>query len=364
MMPPNQAKRRLLAIDAARGSLTHHTTDALPTLLSRGDLVVVNDAATLPASIRMRVSVTGELVELRLASEITNNTARAVLFGKGDFRIRTEDREPPPVLHAGTVLVSEQSRATGHEALRCMIASVDSTSPRLVAVRFIGDELAVLDSLYRTGVPIQYAHEREPLSLYAVQTLFATRPFAVEPPSATFALSFGALRELNKRGVGVASLTHAAGLSATGDPLLDARLPLEERFVLPEKTARAVEDALVRNTRVVAIGTTVARALESAIRIGDGRIAFGEQRTALRLGRTEPRRVVHAIVTGVHAPNTSHFELLHAFAGEDLLARASAEATHAGYREHEFGDNVIVLAEKVDGSRSREARAGVAEALC
>jgi S-adenosylmethionine:tRNA ribosyltransferase-isomerase len=151
------------------------------------------------------------------------------------------------------------------------------------------------------------------------------------------------LSEARRRGIGLVSLTHAAGLSSTGDPGLDAALPLPEAFDIPADTVRAVERTRAARGRVVAVGTTVVRALEGAWEAGGGRLRAGEGRTSLRIdGRFQPR-VVDGLLTGVHQPGESHFELLQAFAPEPLLRRALAHAESEGYLAHEFGDSCLIL---------------------
>jgi S-adenosylmethionine:tRNA ribosyltransferase-isomerase len=183
-----------------------------------------------------------------------------------------------------------------------------------------------------------------------VQTPFAARPWAVEPPSAALPLTFDLLLALRRRGVRFAAVTHAAGLSSTGDPELDRRLPLPERYDVPACTVRAIADARRRGARVIAIGTTVVRALESAVRpvggIGGGVLAAGEGITALRLGPASERRVVDAVLTGMHEPDSSHFELLESFAPRALLLELAARARQLGCLAHEFGDAALVVAER------------------
>jgi S-adenosylmethionine:tRNA ribosyltransferase-isomerase len=214
-------------------------------------------------------------------------------------------------------------------------------SPRLLRVAFEVTGDALWAALYREGRPIQYSYAREELPLWAVQTVYAGRPWAFEMPSAGRPLSWEILLALRRRGVRWAALTHAAGLSATGDPAIDAALPLPERFEIPAATVEAVEETRVRGGRVLAVGTTVVRALEGAV--VDGRLRPGAGITDLRIGPAHCLRVVDGILSGVHAPDESHFALLGAFAGERLLQRAWAEAVARRLRPHELGDAMLVL---------------------
>src|SRR5439155_16787424 len=127
-------------------------------------------------------------------------------------------------------------------------------SPGLVSLRFDRDGAALWGAIYRYGRPVQYAYTAGPLSLWHTQTVYAARPWAVEQPSAGRGLSVGLLLALRARGVGIARLTHAAGLSSTGDERIDAVLPLSERYEIPEETVAAVAETRARGSRVIAVG--------------------------------------------------------------------------------------------------------------
>jgi S-adenosylmethionine:tRNA ribosyltransferase-isomerase len=174
-------------------------------------------------------------------------------------------------------------------------------------------------------------------------------------PSAGRVLRVPLLRALRKQGVAIATVTHAAGLSSTGDPALDAALPLPELSLIPEAAVAAVETAVKRGGRVVAVGTTVVRALEGAVR--EGRLHPGANRTDLRIGPGYRPRVVSGLLTGLHEPGESHFELLQAFAPRVLLESALVHAREAGYLGHEFGDSSLILAGGDAGQRPFEAGA-------
>jgi S-adenosylmethionine:tRNA ribosyltransferase-isomerase len=166
----------------------------------------------------------------------------------------------------------------------------------------------------------------------------------VELPSAGRPLTWSLLSELRRRGVALAALTHAAGLSAAGDPALDRALPLPERYEIPNSTAEAIAAAKARGGRVVAVGTSVVRALEGRADAHGGALTPGSGWTDLRIGPATRLRVVDGLLTGMHEPDTSHFELLRAFAPSSLLERAHAHATASGYLGHEFGDSSLILA--------------------
>lgn len=325
---------RMLHVDPNCECFEDGSIGDLARLLRPGDLLVVNDAATLPSSLA-GTTESNEPVEVRLAGEAEDGTWRAILFGAGDWRARTEDRPEPPSVRAGAVIRFDGLSAT--------VESVDAASRRLVRLRFAASGASLWRALYRAGRPVQYSYLRGPLALWHVQTAYAARPWAVEAPSAGFALTWELLLELRRRGVTVARITHAAGLSSTGDEALDARLPLAERFEVPAETVRAVDETRANGGRVIAVGTTVARALESAAEAGDGRLVPLSGTTELLLGPERHPRVVDGLITGVHEAATSHYTLLESFAPRALLDRAHAFAARERYLGHEFGDTVLVL---------------------
>jgi S-adenosylmethionine:tRNA ribosyltransferase-isomerase len=330
------ADARLLVVDGA-GRIAHHPRSALAELLVPGDLVVANDAATLPASLSGKHLPTGATIEVRLAgrrSLASDDLAcvLAVVFGAGDWRTRTEARPLPPPLAAGDTLALGPLTAT---VVRVVVA------PRLVELRFAGAVDAIRAGIARHGRPIQYAHLAAPLALWDTWTPIAAQPVAFEAPSAGFVVDWRLLGRLAQRDIGFATLTHAAGLSSTGDAALDARLPFAEPYNLPAATVAAVQAARERGDRVVAIGTTVARALEHAAAQAGG-LRAGPGIATNRLGVATRLRVVDALVSGTHEPGSSHHELLRAFVSDSTLARIDAALESSGYRTHEFGDSVLV----------------------
>ena len=321
---------RLLVIDAD-GAIRHAPRVQWVDYLRPGDLVVANDAATLPASLHGMHLASGAPIEVRLAGRASlapeDVGFSAVIFGAGDWRTRTEERPLPPPLALGDRL-----------ALGPLTAVVDGAlgHPRLVLLRFEGQAAALWAGIARHGRPIQYAYMSEALALWDVWTPIAAVPVAFEPPSAGFVLDWKSLAAMRERGVGFATITLAAGISSTGDAALDRRLPLDEPYRVGAAAAAAIHEAKARGGRVIALGTTVVRALEHSRALAGARIA--DQ----RVGAGTRLRVVDAIVSGTHEAQESHYELLRAFQDDVTLARASAELEARGYRTHEFGDTVLI----------------------
>jgi S-adenosylmethionine:tRNA ribosyltransferase-isomerase len=341
------ADARLLTI-GADCAIGHLRRSAFAAQLLRDDLVIANDAATIPASLFGVHQRTGGWLEARLAGRdslaFDDVAFSAVLFGEGDHRTPTEQRRPPPVVRAGDTLILGPLTA-------CVEAVLDH--PRFVRLAFQGDAVATWAGIAAHGRPVQYAYMAQPLALWDVWTPIAGQPAAFEPPSAGFAIDWATLGEIRWQGAGFATLTHAAGLSSTGDPALDARLPLPEAYRIPASTAAAIQRAKARGGRIVAVGTTVTRALEHAAAL-HGTVVAGEGLADQRLGPATPPRVVDAILSGTHEPGGSHYELLGAFADAEALVQADVELEARGYRTHEFGDSILIW-RRPNRARARQA---------
>jgi S-adenosylmethionine:tRNA ribosyltransferase-isomerase len=330
----NPLDERLLVVRPARDSFADARVRDLPGLLRKGDLVVVNDARTIPASLA-GTGPGGAALEARLAGQSGARAFRAVLFGAGDWRTKTEDRPPPPLVRAGDPL-----RLVG---LPARVVRVLGPSPRLIEVEFDIDVGAMWRGIHARGAYVQYAYTLEARAPWDAQTPFAGEPWASEMPSAGRPLRFELLAALTGHGVGLARVTHAAGLSSTGDPVLDAALPLPERYRVPRETVDAIARTRRDGGRVLAIGTTVVRALEGAAQAAGGALAAGEGTTELVIGPGFRPRVVDGLFTGLHERGASHFSLLAAFAPRPLLLRAYDHAEREGYLCHELGDSSLVL---------------------
>jgi len=306
--------------------------------LRPNDLVIANDAATMPASLTGVHQQTGKSIEVRLAGRhsldpMDVKSFSAIVFGEGDYHLRTEDRPQPPTLQPGDTLVLGPLRATVEMLLG---------HPRLVSLLFDGTPDQIWAGLASHGKPIQYSHMQASLELWDVWTRIAGLPVAFEPPSAGFILDWRVLSDIREHEAAFATITHAAGISSTGDEDLDHLLPFDEPYHIPEATAQAVELTRKRNGRVIAVGTTVVRALEAAA-TDDGHLHGGEGVAKGKIGPTTRLRVVDAILSGTHEPGTSHYELLRAFLEDSTLERATSELIAHDYKTHEFGDSVLIL---------------------
>ena len=189
---------------------------------------------------------------------------------------------------------------------------------------------------------MRYAYVPRPWPLHHYQTLFAAGPGSAEMASAGRPFTVQTLRDLRDRGIGLATISLHAGLSTYGDPATDRRYVPAEPYLVPEATAAAVAATRAAGGRVVAVGTTVVRALETAAAAGP---AAGPRAgvSRLRIGAGHRLAAVDGLLTGLHEPEASHLDLLAAFLDRPALDRAYAAALASGYLWHEFGDVCLLL---------------------
>ena len=313
-----------LLVSTVGGDL-HRRFQDLPDLLGSGDLVVVNDSATLPAAVDVPDS--DEVVHL---STLLEDGSRIVeLRHRAGF-----GTSPGSGAEAGRRL-----DLPGGATVDLVAAWPDPAQARsrlwralVVAPRPVRRWLA------HHGHPVRYGDTAEDLPLSVYQTVFARRPGSSEMPSAARPLSPAVLDRLRLRGVDVVSITLHTGLSS---PERHER-PHPERFRVPAATAAAVVRAQRAGRRVIAVGTGVVRALETAA-TGTGRVVAAHGWTELVVSPQQPPRVVDGLLTGFHEPEASHVALLEAFAGTPMVERAYAAALDGPYRWHEFGDSHLLL---------------------
>jgi S-adenosylmethionine:tRNA ribosyltransferase-isomerase len=297
------------------GGTEHTVAWELPRWLEPGDLLVVNTSATLPAAVDTpygAVHVSTELddgawvVELRRPDAMGPRTPGSgdVVALPGGVRLRV-DRPHPDGQH------------------RLWRATVLPSVSRV-------------DYLFAHGRPVRYSYLDREVALHDLQNVYAAVPGSAEMPSAGRPLSEPVLVDLMAAGVVVAPVVLHTGVASqeSHEP------PQPEWFSVPEHTARLVKLTKQSGARVIAVGTTVVRALESAA------TGTTEGWTDLVLGPQRPARVVDGLLTGLHEPEASHLQLLEAVAGRDLVDRAYADVTASdapAYLWHELGDSMLLL---------------------
>jgi len=325
---PRDDKTNVRLLVVKGDEIEDSSMERLPDHLRSGDLLVVNDAATLPASLR-GLDGGNNQVEIRLTTQLDERVWQAAVFGAGDWRTPTEERPSPPSFGKGDeILIASNFRAR--------VRGDNQLSERLLDLEFnlSGEEL--WRSLYQYGKPVQYSYMDDELKLWSVQNVYGGRPWAVEMPSAGHAFNWRLLLKLIRKGVRIVPLTHGAGLSSTGDARIDWELPLAEKFEIPAATMEAVRQTRASGGRVIAVGTSVVRALESA---DLGLSGF----TTLKIAPGYERKIVSGLLTGTHDVSESHYQLLRAFLPEYILAGVSQRLEERDYLTHEFGDLCLIL---------------------
>ncbi|MGY2875321.1 S-adenosylmethionine:tRNA ribosyltransferase-isomerase [Marmoricola sp. URHA0025 HA25] len=300
----------------------------LPDHLRAGDLVVVNDSATIPGEIDAEWLGHGPVV-LHLATPLEDGTWVTEVRTPVDGSRAVLDAEPGDRFDAGPVsvtLVAAYPRAG---------SSPTGQGNRLWRARVDGP---LEDHLDRHGRPIAYGYlpRRYPLSAY--QTVFASRPGSAEMPSAARPFTHGLVTRLVSKGVAIAPITLHTGVSSQEA----GEAPQAERFSVLPSTARLVNAVRAGGGRVVAVGTTVTRALESAVG-QDGTVVARSGWAERVVTPADPPRVVNGLVTGWHDPHASHLLLVEAVAGPELTQRAYEAAVAEDYLWHEFGDAALLL---------------------
>jgi S-adenosylmethionine:tRNA ribosyltransferase-isomerase len=310
----------MLVSRGAAGEISHHAFTGLPSLLLPGDLLVVNTSATLPAAVPagdgLAVHFSTPLPDGDWLVELRTVAAGATAPYRGG--VPGQQLELP-----GGAVLTLDARFTG----------------RLWRARL---STAVVPYLLKHGSPIRYSYVQRPWPIESYQTVFGTRPGSAEMPSASRPFTPEIVARLVARGVTFAPVTLHTGVSSLeGD-----EDPYPEPFDVPPATARLVNLTRRHGGRVIAVGTTVVRALETAARAAGA----APHLVSPAAGWTEhvvtpehPLLAVDGLVTGLHEPRSSHLRMLAAFAGLDLLGRCYAAAIGHGYLWHEFGDLHLLL---------------------
>ncbi len=323
--PPEErgvARDQVRMLVAAPSGIAHARFAELPAFLAPGDLVVVNTSATLAAA------VDGYRADGR---DVVVHFSTALDDGAWLVELR------PPVHPTGPVpdaYAGEQVSLPAGVRLTLLNAH---GGDRLWRAR-VAVEGEVHEYLARHGRAITYPYVtgRWPLSAY--QTVFARDPGSAEMPSAGRPFTADLVTSLVSSGSAVAPITLHTGVSS----LEEGEPPLDERYRVPDATARLVNLTKASGGRVVAVGTTVTRALETVAQV-DGWVFPGAGWTDLVLGADRPARVVDGLITGWHAPGASHLHLLEAVAGAELVGAAYGVAVGERYLWHEFGDSCLLL---------------------
>ena len=311
---------------------THHRFVDFPRVLTSNDLLVVNTSAAIAAAIdgddsgsRVRVHVSTALPADLWLVEIRTPTPN------GSSIPDPADREGHQVTLRGDAVVHLLARYQSSN--RLWVSTIDLTD---------SVHTSVIDHLGQYGVPIRYSYVDRDWPIDAYQTVFSRIPGSAEMPSASRPFTTEIVADLATRGVGLAPLVLHTGVSS----LESHEAPYPERFAVPEPTARRINETRAAGGRVIAVGTTVVRALESAV--DDHRTVHPAEGWADVIVRPGPRggdgaHSVDGLLTGWHEAEASHLLMLDAIAAPGALDAAYTEAVAHRYRWHEFGDVHLIL---------------------
>jgi S-adenosylmethionine:tRNA ribosyltransferase-isomerase len=304
----------------------HTTFRHLPDFLEPGDLIVVNNSATVAAALDVQIDRVGQAV-LHVSNDLPGELWMVELRRK----LANGSTEPlalPP--RPATV-----SLVPGRPLLHLLRPAPGS---RRLWLAVVADGADLRATMADAGRPIRYRYVPRDWPLAAYQTVFATEPGSAEMPSAARPFTDAIVTRIVSKGVGIAPITLHTGVSS----LEAAEQPYTERFEVPAATAAAVNSVHRAGGHVIAVGTTVVRALET-VTDRNGTTHPGEGWTDTVITPARGVRAVDGLLTGWHEPEASHLAMLEALAGREALVLAYEEAFADGYRWHEFGDSHLIL---------------------
>ncbi len=305
---------KLLHTERKNGRIQDRTLTDLTELLQPNDLLLFNRSRTIPAQL---VSETDN-VTVRLARQLTETSWEALILGKDKTVVQLQDG------------VTLHVQGDGSEA-------------PLKRVTFQGLHEPVLSFLHKYGDPIRYEYINTPWSLEAYQTVFASVPGSIEMPSAGRAFSWKLIHQLKQNHIQVGFLTLHAGISYYEDNQWPDPLHHPEAYTIPAETIAAIHEAKARGGRIIAVGTTVVRAVESYAQNKPSHQGAWTDTTNLFIQRETPLQLVDGLLSGLHEPHSSHLELLRAFLPDDALLSSYQHALQNNYLWHEFGDVHLML---------------------
>ena len=339
---------RLLVTDPGAESVRHAVARELPDFLRSGDVLVVNASATINAALDGWRSGHGgapdEMIALHLSSPVPDNdddrlwvielrrltpeSSRPLLDARIGERIHLRGGGSATLLHAFNTAIE---RGLPNGGVRLWQARLECDG-------------GVIAYASEFGAPIRYSYvlERWPLSTY--QTMFGFEPGSAEMPSAGRPFTANIVMRLQSKGIDVIPIILHAGVGSleSGEP------PYPERFRVAPCAADAVNRARSNGGRVIAVGTTVARALET-VAAPDGTLRAGQGWTDLVITPDRGVRAIDGLITGFHEPRASHLAMLEAVAGRDHLAIAYQAALRGRYLWHEFGDLHLIIGNRESG---------------
>ena len=318
---------RLMYLPRMLDEISHlHFTD-FPDCLSESDLLVINDSKVFPARLHGNKKGSGGKVEVFLLQKFEDGAWEAL--------VRPGRRLPP-----GTDVEFFEGK------LNATLGERTSSGGRFVNFNADGDVLQIIWENGEVPLPPYIDRPPEEEDKYRYQTIYAQNIGAVAAPTAGFHFTDAILDRLKKQGVEIARLTLHPGLG-TFRPItrtdIDHHQMHEEAFLIPDETADAIRIAKKTNRRVIAVGTTTVRALESACDMDGVIIARGWRETNLFIKPPYPFKVIDGMLTNFHLPKSTLLLMVCAFAGRERIMAAYKEAIDNGYRFYSYGDAMLIL---------------------
>nr|WP_304220128.1 S-adenosylmethionine:tRNA ribosyltransferase-isomerase [Fredinandcohnia onubensis] len=311
---------RMMMLDRSYGKIQHDLFFHLPEHLQQGDLVILNNSRTIPAVFKVKRLGNGKIVtkvEVRLARRLTEDTWEALIVQ--DYTNIGDTFIFAPELSAKVIGIKENTP--------------------LAILKFPKKGSDLLNMFYRLGEPVRYEYINHPWDLDYYQTVFASHPGSVEMPSAGRAFSWELLFTLMRKGIQVDFIQLHTGLSyLLDDKWHQTPEENEEEYHISEQTKQRILKTKAAGKRVIAVGTTVVRALETFAISG----ALSGV-TNLYINQHFPLKIADGIITGFHEPKASHLDMLSAFISKQHLLQAYDDAIDAGYLWHEFGDMNLII---------------------
>jgi S-adenosylmethionine:tRNA ribosyltransferase-isomerase len=316
---------RMMVASKLDGSIIHSHFSELPRFLDEGDLLVINTSGTLAAELD-GTGPDGFPLQVHLSTKLPAGLWTIEIRREGQPLLEASAGEHIELAGGGRVdLLAPYSPGPGGEGVRLWVSLVDTPQP-------------LQRHLARYGRPIRYGYVRDSYPISAYQNVYATEPGSAEMPSAGRPFTPELLTRLVAKGVGVAPVLLHTGVAS----LEASEPPYAEYFRVSLATAHRVNDARRSGGRVVAVGTTVVRALESVVD-DHGHVHPSEGWTETVVSPEHPVRSIDGFLTGWHEPEASHLAMLEAIAGRPLLEASYAAALDEGYLWHEFGDVHLIL---------------------
>jgi len=312
---------KLMVTDRKAKSIFHDTFFHLGDYLKSGDLLILNNSRTIPAVLKANVFQRNRKVlqdvEIRLARKVSENSWDVLILDHS---------------------INEGDTLNFYNEVDAVVIERRSNSP-LWNISFKCNSEKLYPFIYRYGQPIRYEYIHYPWELGYYQTTFASVPGSVELPSAGRAFSWEMLFNLQKKGIKIGYLQLHTSLSY----MLEDHWPLQpqsnpEYYHVPDETMKMVEEAKLSGGRIIAVGTTVVRALETALKTN-----MNEGMTNLYIGPDFNLKGANGILTGFHEPEASHLDLLSAFINTHYLLDTYNQAIDRGYLWHEFGDMNLII---------------------